>query len=158
VEFSGDLWDSTAVAELILDGGPILLLDSKGRVTIPTRSREALKMMCEDQLTITKSRNRCLTIFPRPLWETFSAKILAWPTDNDDWRRIFIASASHVDIDSASRVLVAPELREWAGIDRDVYLFGMGQRFELWDKARYDAHEAAVMASRPPEELRNMVL
>lgn len=158
MEFGGDLWDATAVAELILDGGPILLLDSKGRVTIPTRSREALKTMCEDQLTITKSRSRCLTIFPRPLWETFSAKILAWPTDNDDWRRIFIASASHVDIDSASRVLVAPELREWAGIERDVYLFGMGRRFELWDKARYDAHEAAVMASRPPEELRNMVL
>ena len=55
-------------------------------------------------------------------------------------------------------MLVPPELREWAGIERDVYLFGMGQRFDLWDKTRYDAHEAAVMASRPPEELRNMVL
>jgi MraZ protein len=146
------------VAEIILDGGPILLLDSKGRVTIPTRHREALKTLCEDQLTITKSLRRCLTVFPRPMWETFSAKILAWPMDNDDWRRLFVASASHVEIDSAGRALVAPELREWAGIERDVYLFGMGKRFELWDKARYDAHEAAVMASRPPEELRNMVL
>ena len=78
--------------------------------------------------------------------------------DNDDWRRLFVAASAPVEIDSASRVLVPPELREWAGIEKDVYLFGMGQRFELWDKARYDAHEAAVMASRAPEELRNMVL
>lgn len=152
------LWEYQGVAEFILDGGPILLLDNKGRVSIPTRHREALKTMCEDKLTITKSLRRCLTVFPRPVWEAFQAKILAWPMDNDDWRRIFLASAAHVEIDSASRVLVAPELREWAGIERDVYLFGMGQRFELWDKARYDAHEAGVMASRAPEELRNMVL
>jgi MraZ protein len=158
VEFGGDLWDSAAVAELILDGGPILLLDGKGRVTIPTRSRDVLKALCEDKLTITKSLRRCLTIFPRPLYESFRAKILAWPMDNDDWRRLFIAGSAPVEIDSASRVLVPPELREWAGIEKDVYLFGMGQRFELWDKARYDAHEASVMASRAPEELRNMVL
>jgi MraZ protein len=146
------------VVEIILDGGPILLLDSKGRLTIPTRHREALKALCEDQLTITKSLRRCLTVFPRPVWEGFRAKILAWPLDNDDWRRLFLGSASHVEIDAAGRALVAPELREWAGIERDVYLFGMGQRFELWDKARHDAHEAALMASRPPEELRNLVL
>lgn len=146
------------MAEIILDGGPILLLDSKGRVAIPTRHRETLRMLCADQLTITKSLRRCLTIFPRPVYEAFRAKILAWPLDNDDWRRLFIAGSAPVEIDAASRVLVPPELREWAGIERDVYLFGMGQRFELWDKARYDAHEAGVMASRAPEELRNMVL
>jgi MraZ protein len=149
---------NSGVAEIILDGGPILLLDGKGRVAIPTRHRDALKTLCEDQLTISKSRNRCLTVWPRPVYEAFRAKILAWSTDSDDWRRIFVAGSQPVEIDSASRVLVPPELREWAGIERDVYLFGMGQRFELWDKARYDAHEAAVMASRPPEELRNMVL
>jgi len=146
------------VAELILDGGPILLLDGKGRMTMPTRHREAIKAMCEDQLTITKSLRRCLTIFPRPVWLEFSTMVLGLPMEHDDWRRLFVASAAHVELDSAGRVLVAPELREWAGIERDVYLFGMGKRFELWDKARHDAHEAAVMASRPPEELRNLVL
>ena len=146
------------MAELILDGGPILLLDSKGRVTIPTRSREALKTMCEDQLTITKSRSRCLTIFPRPLWETFSAKILAWPMDNDDWRRIFIASASHVDIDSASRVLVAPELREWAGIERDVYPVRHGPALRALGQGALRRARGRGDGSRAAEELRNMVL
>jgi MraZ protein len=135
-----------------------MMLDSKGRVTIPARHREALKALCEDQLTITKNPKRCLTIFPRPAWEAFRAKLLALPMSNDDWRRIYIGSAQPVEIDGASRVLVAPELREWASIERDVLLIGMGGRFELWDKARHDAHEATVLAQGLPDVLRDMVL
>jgi len=65
-------------------------------------------------------------VFPRPAWEAFRAKLLALPMSAEDWRRIFIGSAMDVQIDSASRVLIAPELREWAGIERDVLLVGMG--------------------------------
>jgi MraZ protein len=151
------LWGER-VSEVIFEGGPILLLDGKGRVTIPSRHREALKSLCDDKLTITKSLRRCLTIFPRPTWEAFRAKVLALPMSYDDWRRVYVASASPVEIDSASRVLIPPELREWAAIERDVFLFGMGARFELWDKARYEAHEAGVMAAGLPDALRDMVL
>lgn len=148
----------TIVSGVIFEGGAGLMLDGKGRVTVPARHREALKSLCEDQLTITKNPKRCLTIFPRPAWETFRAKLLALPMSNDDWRRIYIGSASHVEIDGASRVLIAPELREWAAIERDVLLIGMGGRFELWDKARHDAHEATVLAQGLPDVMRDMVL
>jgi MraZ protein len=146
------------VAEVILDGGPILLLDSKGRLTIPTRHRDVLRSICDDQLTVTKSLRRCLTIFPRPAWEAFRDQLLAMPMSNDDVRRLFLGSASHVAIDNASRLLIAPELREWASIERDVVLAGMGRRFELWDKARLDAHEATQFAGGIPEAMRDMVL
>jgi MraZ protein len=146
------------VAEVILDGGPILLLDSKGRLTIPTRYRDALQTLCGDKLSITKSFRRCLTIFPRPAWEGLRDQLLAMPISNDDTRRLFVGSVSHVEIDSASRVLIAPELREWAGLERDVVLAGMGRRFELWDKARLDAHEATQFAGGIPESMRDMVL
>ena len=146
------------VAEFILDGGPLLLLDGKGRLAIPTRYRQALKALCDDRLTVTKSFRRCLTIFPRPAWEAFRDQLLAMPMSNDDVRRLFIGSASHVEIDAASRVLIAPELREWATIERDVVLAGMGSRFELWDKARLEAHEATQFAGGIPEAMRDMVL
>ena len=135
-----------------------MMLDGKGRVTMPARHREALKALCEDQLTITKNPKRCLTIFPRPMWDAFRAKLLALPMSYDDWRRIYLGSASHVEIDAASRVLVAPELREWAAMERDVLLIGMGARFELWDTTRHDAHEATVLAAGLPDVLRDMVL
>jgi MraZ protein len=134
------------------------MLDGKGRVTIPARHREALQKLCEDKLTITKNRRRCLSIFPRPLWLEFRARLLAMPMNDDDWRRVFVGSAQQVEIDGASRVLVAPELRDWAGIERDVMLIGMGSRFELWDKSRYEAHEASVLAAGLPDALRDMVL
>ncbi len=146
------------MTELILDGGPILLLDGKGRLAIPTRYRETLKALCGDQLSVTKSFRRCLTIFPRPAWEAFRDKLMAMPMSADDVRRLFLGSVSHVEIDAASRVLIAPELREWASIERDVVLCGMGTRFELWDKARLDAHEATQSASGIPESMRDMVL
>ena len=52
-----------------------------------------------------------------------------------------------MEMDATGRVLIAPELREWAGLERDVLLVGMGSRFELWDKVRHDAHEATVLAA-----------
>jgi MraZ protein len=146
------------VSEIVLEGGSGLMLDGKGRVTVPARHRDALRTLCNDQLTITKNPKRCLSIFPRPLWESFRARLMALPLANDDWRGIYMGLAQPVEIDSASRVLIAPELREWAAIERDVMLIGMGTRFELWDKARYEAHEATVLAAGLPAGLRDLVL
>lgn len=134
------------------------MLDGKGRMTVPARHRDVLKAVADDKLTITKSPTRCLIIFPRMAWEAYRAKLLAMPLGADNWRRVFLGSAMDVEIDGASRVLVPPELREWAGLERDVLLIGMGSRFELWDKVRHDAHEASVMAAGLPPALQDQVL
>ena len=151
-------FNGVGVSDFVFQGGASLLLDGKGRMTVPARHRDILKAVAEDKLTITKSPKRCLIVFPRPAWEAFRAKLLVLPMSADDWRRIFIGSAMDVDIDGASRVLVPPELREWAGLERDVLLMGMGSRFELWDKVRHDAHEASVMAAGLPQALQDQVL
>jgi len=84
--------------------------------------------------------------------------LLALPMSAEDWRRIFLGSAMDVEIDNASRVLIAPELRNWAHIEREVLLLGMGTRFELWDKVRHEAHEATVLAAGMPDVLRDHVM
>jgi len=127
-------------------------------MTVPARHREVLKAVSDDRLTITKHPKRCLFIFPRPAWELFRAKLLALPMSAEDWRRIFLGSAMDVEIDNASRVLIAPELRNWAHIEREVLLLGMGTRFELWDKVRHEAHEATVLAAGMPDVLRDHVM
>jgi len=83
---------------------------------------------------------------------------MSLPAENDAWRRFFMGSATDVEIDSASRVLIPPELREWAGMEKDVKFMGMGSHFELWDKARYDAREALTLAQGRPEALRSLVI
>ena len=60
-----------------------------------------------------------------------------------------------VDMDSTGRILVSPELREAAGIARDTLLLGMGNHFELWDKATYDAQEAQAMQGDMPDVFKD---
>jgi MraZ protein len=156
VEKSASKWGS--VSDSVFQGGAGLFLDGKGRMTVPARHRDILKAVADDKLTVTKHPKRCLLIFPRPAWEAFRAKLLTLPISAEDWRRIFIGSAMDVQIDAGSRVLIAPELREWAGLERDVLLLGMGSRFELWDKSRHDAHETSVLAAGMPDVLRDHVM
>ena len=60
-----------------------------------------------------------------------------------------------VNYDATGRVLVSPELRQAAGIAKDAMLLGMGQHFELWDKASYEAQEAKAMAGEMPEVFKD---
>lgn len=130
----------------MFQGGSALTLDGKGRMTVPARHRELLAAVAQDKLTVTKHPNRCLLVFPRPAWEQFRDKIMAMGAGGDAMRRLFVGSAVDVDIDSGSRVLIAPELRAWAGLERDVMLVGTGHRFELWDAMRLAEHEEAELA------------
>ena len=56
-------------------GGPLLTLDGKGRVTVPSRYRDVLMSAVEGQLVVSKSHVRCLSLFPRPVWEQFENRL-----------------------------------------------------------------------------------
>ena len=139
----------------VFQGASSLSLDAKGRLSVPTRHRDVLGATASGQLTITKHPHGCLMLFPRPEWEKFRDRIAALPMSASGWKRIFLGNAQDVEIDSAARVLVAPELRAAAGLSKDVMLLGMGSHFELWDAQRYAAHEAEVMAQAMPDALQD---
>lgn len=139
-------------------GGPVLTLDGKGRLTVPARYRELLMSAVDGQMMVSKSHVRCLSLFPRPVWDQFEARLNALPASADGLRRLYVGSATEVAIDTGSRVLLPPELREWAGLEREVVFMGMGNRFELWDKARYDAHEALVLAQDMSTQLDGLFI
>ena len=140
---------------LVFQGASALTVDAKGRVSVPARHRDALQALAAGQLTLTKHPDGCLLVFPRPAWEAFRDKVAALPMSASGWKRIFLGNASDVEIDGASRVLIAPELRAAAGLGKDVMLLGMGSHFELWDAGRYAAHEAEVMQQGMPEVLKD---
>jgi MraZ protein len=133
------------VSAFAFKGGPVLTLDGKGRITVPARWRDVLVSAVQGQMMVSKSHVRCLSLFPRPVWDQFETRLNALPASADGLRRLYIGSATEATIDGASRLLLPPELRAWAGLEREVVFMGLGNRFELWDKARYDAHEAAVL-------------
>ena len=135
----------------MFQGASSLSLDAKGRLSVPTRHRDVLLAEAGGQLTITKHPHGCLMVFPRPEWEKFRERIAQLPMSAQWWKRIFLGNAMDVDMDATGRVLVSPELRQAAGLTRDAMLLGMGQHFELWDKATYEAKEAEAMQAGMPE-------
>jgi MraZ protein len=143
------------VANIVFQGPAALTLDGKGRIAMPSRHRELLAAMGVSQLTITKHPEGSLMIFPRPAWENFRDRVASLPMDAAGWKRVFLGNAMDVDIDASSRVLIAPELRQSAGLVRDVMLLGMGSHFELWDAQRHADHEAKVMQSEMPDSLKS---
>jgi MraZ protein len=145
------------VAHFVFQGASALTLDGKGRMAVPVRHRDALAALSANQLTLTQHPVGCLLVFPRPSWESFRTQLLGLPMEADGWRRFFVGSAVDVEVDSAARLLVPPELRAMAGLDKDVLLLGMGQRLELWDANRYAAHQAQVMAAGMPDAIKSFV-
>ena len=146
------------MADWVFRGTSALALDAKGRINVPVRHRDPLIAACDGQLTLTRHPDGYLLIYPRPTWQTVETELMALKTASDGWRRIFLGSAVDVEIDSAARVLIPPELRDAAGLAREVLLIGTGRRLELWDKQRHDAVEARVVAAGMTEEVLGLNL
>ena len=127
---------------------------AKGRMSVPTRHRDALLVQGEGRVTLTKHPDGCLLLFPRPEWEAFRTRIAQLPMDAHWWRRIFLGNAAEIDLDSAGRILISPELRSAANLDREIILLGMGSHLEIWDANTYSSKEQAAIAQGMPDALK----
>jgi MraZ protein len=140
---------------VVFQGASSLNLDAKGRLSVPTRHRDALGGADGGQLTITRHPDGCLLVFPRAEWEQFRDRVAALPMSAQWWKRIFLGNAMDVDMDGTGRVLVSPELRQAAGITRETMLLGMGTHLELWDKATYEDKEAKAIQGPMPDVFKD---
>lgn len=139
----------------VFQGASALALDAKGRLTVPARHVKPLRDSAGGLLTITRHPEGFLMLFPRPQWESFRARVMTLPSEAQSWKRILLGNAMDVEIDGSSRVLISPELRAAAGLQRDVMLLGLGHYFELWDRQRQEAHDAEVASGPMPEAIKS---
>jgi len=118
-----------------------LSLDSKGRLAVPSRYREALMVRCAGRLVITADFDKCLLLYPLPDWEPIQQKLMGLSSLNPrirDLQRQLIGYAEDIEMDAAGRVLVSPALREFATLEKSAVLVGQGNKFELWDKRKWE--------------------
>jgi MraZ protein len=117
-------------------------LDDKGRLVVPARFRERLG----GGFFITISEgDACLALYPAATWAEFCAVLMARPVKDEAYRKFVRTKFSHTDevnVDAQGRLVIAPHLRAWAGIERDVVSVGALTRVELWAKERYDRQAA----------------
>lgn len=114
-------------------------LDSKGRMVLPARFREELGQ----SVVATIGIERCVSVYPRAQWEAFLGRLEALSTGSGksrNLRRIILASAHEMEVDSMGRVLVPQQLRDYAGIGQEVSVNGNGDKVEIWDRASWEAY------------------
>lgn len=118
-----------------------LSLDAKGRMAIPSRYRERLLADGVEQLILTLDhRGQCLLLYPLPVWEAIERELIGAPNllaVVDQLKHTLIGHATECEPDAQGRILLPGMLRELVGIDRQVALVGLGNKFELWDEAAW---------------------
>ncbi|MCK6388435.1 division/cell wall cluster transcriptional repressor MraZ [Zoogloea sp.] len=133
----------------MFQGAAALSLDAKGRLAIPARHRDALAKLAGSTLVLTAHPHRCLLIYPAPAWEPIRDKVLAGSSLEQRsalLKRLLVGYARDEEMDSAGRVLIAPELRSFAQLEKQVHLVGQGDHFELWSDAGWQKQQEAIFA------------
>ena len=133
----------------MFQGAAALSLDAKGRLAIPARHRDALAKLAGNALVLTAHPHRCLLLYPAPAWGPIRDKVLAGSSLEQHsalLKRLLVGFARDEEMDAAGRVLIAPELRSFAQLEKQVHLVGQGDHFELWSDAGWQKHQEAIFA------------
>ncbi len=125
----------------MLRGANAVTLDSKGRITIPTRYRTFLAEECDGRFVCTIDiQHQCLLLFPLNKWEILEKKLSRLSSINEYERRLqrlLLGNAIDCESDSNGRILIAPVLREHASLDKNIMLVGQLNRFEIWSETNW---------------------
>ena len=111
-------------------------LDSKNRMIVPAKLREGLG----EKIVITKGLDGGLYAYPISEWEMLEEKLKKLPLTNKDARafvRFFFSGACEVETDKQGRGLIPLNLKEYAGIEKDIVSIGALTRVEIWSKEKW---------------------
>ena len=114
-------------------------IDSKGRVILPAKFREELG----EKFVVTKGLDHCLFVYPNEEWSNLEKKLRTLPLTSKDARafiRFFFAGAAECGVDKQGRILIPANLRQHAGLNRDLAIIGVSTRVEIWDRDAWDAY------------------
>ena len=111
-------------------------LDAKGRVNFPSRLREDLG----DRFILAKGLDGCLFVYSLVEWAGLEEKIKSLPMSKArTLQRFLFSGAADVELDKQGRLVIPPNLREYAGLTKDVMIIGASNRAEVWDKDKWQA-------------------
>ncbi|HHY16768.1 MAG TPA: division/cell wall cluster transcriptional repressor MraZ [Firmicutes bacterium] len=112
-------------------------LDNKGRMALPVRFRESLG----PRFIVARGLDKCLFVYPSEEWAQVMDKLKTIPINQKDARnftRYFLSGATEAEPDKQGRVILPQNLREYAGLSKDVFILGVGSRIEIWDKDSWE--------------------
>ena len=117
-------------------------LDAKGHVALPAKYRDRVTNRCDGHMVLTVHPfDRCLLLYPLADWEVIESQVNALPNSTSRQARrlqhLMVGYATELDLDAANRLLLPAMHRDHAELDKRLILVGQGQKFEIWNEARW---------------------
>lgn len=120
-------------------------IDPQGRISVPARFRTAF----EEGIVLSKAFDPCINVYTQAEWEQVAAEMASQPTNRGISRRLnrlTFAGAYPSQLDRSGRVLIPPQLREYAGLGENIVLVGAGSLMEIWDRSAWDQESEIIDA------------
>lgn len=131
-------------------------LDEKGRIVLPPKFRRALG----NAVVVTRGLDECVAVYAPAEWAKNEKKLRSQAVSRRDIVRFMLASAEDADIDGQGRLTLPAHLRQYAKIERDAVVIGVGTRLEIWSLVNWQKYIERVQsqASELASELRDLSL
>ena len=130
-------------------------LDAKGRLIMPAKLRQDMG----DKFIVTKGLDGCLFAFSQEEWLNFETKLKALPLSDRNARnfvRFFLSGATECELDKQGRFLIPNNLRNSAGLEKEVIIIGVGTRLEIWNKNTWEKCDEDISADEIAENMANL--
>jgi MraZ protein len=114
-------------------------IDPKGRVFMPAKFREDLG----EKFVVTKGLDNCLFVYPNEEWRSLEQKLRTLPLTSKEARafiRFFFAGAAECEADKQGRILIPANLRDYAGLEKDLSIIGVSTRVEIWNRDAWESY------------------
>ncbi len=117
-------------------------VDAKGRVIMPAKLREDIG----EKFIVTKGLDGCLFAYSKTEWSNFEEKLKTLPLTNKnarDFVRFFLSGAVECEIDKQGRFLIPNNLREYATLEKEINIIGVGTRIEIWNRESWKKYSSS---------------
>jgi MraZ protein len=115
-------------------------LDTKGRFLFPVGFKRQLPQEESQRFVINRGFKKNLNLYPVQNWDQLFdeiEKLSEFDPKVREFLDYFLNGATFIETDSAGRLLIPPNLKEQAGLEKDIVLVARIKRIEIWDSIKY---------------------
>ena len=131
-------WTKDKEAAKMLVGKYDQNIDAKGRVSIPAKFRAALG----ENFVVTAGEEKCALLYPGEEWNKFMERIASdfEPQVRAMMMRYVQRNSAECSLDSQGRVVIPPQVREYAALSKEIVVVGEQTKVEIWSTDNWNEY------------------